>query len=62
MIAEVALSDQKGPVNICSGTPVTVRQIAEQIADEHGRRDLLLFGARQDNVIDPPCVVGIPNT
>lgn len=62
MIAEVALSDQKGPVNICSGTPVTVRQVAEQIADEHGRRDLLVFGARQDNVTDPPCVVGIPNT
>ena len=61
MIADVALSDETGPVNVCSGVPMTVRQLAEQIADEYGRPDLLVFGARQDNVIDPPCVVGVPN-
>jgi len=61
MIADVALSDQTGPVNICSGTPITVRQLADQIADEYGRRDLLDFGARPDNLVDPPCVVGVPN-
>lgn len=59
MIAEVALSKQQGPINICSGTPITVRQLAEQIADEYGRRDLLKFGARPDNLVDPPCVVGV---
>jgi nucleoside-diphosphate-sugar epimerase len=59
MIAEAALSDQTGPINICSGVPITVRQLAEQIADEYGRRDLLKFGARPDNIIDPPCVIGI---
>jgi len=61
MIADVALSDQTGPVNVCSGTPITVRQLAEQIADEYRRRDLLIFGARPDNLVDPPCVVGVPN-
>jgi dTDP-6-deoxy-L-talose 4-dehydrogenase (NAD+) len=61
MIADVVLSDQTGPVNICSGVAITVRQLAEQIADEYGRRELLAFGARPDNLIDPPCVVGIPN-
>jgi len=61
MIADVVLSDQAGPVNICSGTPITVRQFAEQIADEYDRRDLLIFGARSDNLVDPPCVVGVPN-
>ena len=61
MIVETALSDEQGPVNICSGVPVTVRQLAEQIADEYGRRDLLKFGARPDNLVDPPCVVGITN-
>jgi nucleoside-diphosphate-sugar epimerase len=61
MIAEVALSSQIGPVNICSGTPITVRQLAEQIADEYGHRHLLIFGARPDNLVDPPCVVGVPN-
>ena len=59
MIVETALSDVQGPVNICSGIPITVRKLAENIADEYGRRDLLRFGARPDNLIDPPCVVGV---
>ncbi len=61
MIAEVTLGDQTGPVNICSSIPITVRQLAEQIADEYGRRDLLQFGKRPDNLVDPPCVLGTPN-
>ncbi len=59
MIVESALGSALGPVNICSGTPVTVRELAERIADEYGRRDLLRFGARPDNLVDPPCVVGV---
>ena len=59
MIAEIAMSSEQGPINICSGIPITVRQFAEQIADEYGRRDLLKFGVRPDNFVDPPCVVGI---
>ena len=59
MIAEIALGHQQGPINICSGIPITVRQLAERIANEYGRRDLLEFGARPDNLIDPPCVVGV---
>ena len=59
MIVEAALGPVQGPVNICSGKPITVRQLAETIADEFGRRDLLRFGARPDNLVDPPCVVGI---
>lgn len=60
-IAEIALSDKQGPINVCSGVPVTVRQLAEQIADDYGRRDLLKFGVRPDNLVDPPCVLGVPN-
>jgi nucleoside-diphosphate-sugar epimerase len=60
-IADVALGSQVGAINICSGTPITVRQLAEQIADEYGRRDLLRFGGRPDNLVDPPCILGIPN-
>ena len=59
MIADEAMGDRQGAVNICSGVPITVREIAEKIADEYGRRDLLHFGVRPDNKIDPPCVVGI---
>lgn len=58
MIHEVAISAATGAVNICSGVPVTVRQMAENIADQYGRRDLLRFGARPDNLTDPACVVG----
>lgn len=61
VIAETAIGEQCGVINVCSGIPITVRQIAEQIADKFGRRDLLKFGHRQDNLIDPPCVLGIPN-
>jgi nucleoside-diphosphate-sugar epimerase len=59
LIGEAALGKVQGSVNICNGIPITVKQLAEQIADEYGRRDLLKFGARPDNLFDPPCVVGI---
>ncbi|OBG33207.1 oxidoreductase [Mycobacterium alsense] len=59
MIADVAVGQQQGAVNICSGEGVTVRQLAERIADEYGRRDLLRFGARADDVFDPPRIVGV---
>jgi nucleoside-diphosphate-sugar epimerase len=59
MIADAALGKVMGPVNICSGRPITVRALAERIADEYGRRDLLRFGARSDNLTDPPVVVGV---
>jgi len=60
MIAKLALSENTGTFNLCSGNPVTVRQLAENIADSYGRRDLLSFGSRPDNPDDPHCVVGIP--
>jgi nucleoside-diphosphate-sugar epimerase len=59
MIAEIVLSDTTGPKNVCSGIPITVRQLAEGVADKYGRRDLLLFGARPDNDLDPRCIIGI---
>lgn len=60
IMANVALGQTQGPVNICSGVAVTVRALAERIADQYGRRDLLCFGARPDNLVDPPRVVGMP--
>lgn len=59
LIADTALGAVQGPVNICSGVAVTIRALAERIADEYGRRDLLRFGARPDNLVDPPVVVGV---
>lgn len=61
IIAKIATSDKEGPFNICSGLPITVRQMAEKIADEFGRRDLLRFGSRTENEYDPQISLGIPN-
>ncbi len=60
LLARAALSDVTGPVNICSGRGVTVAELATAIAEEYGRVDLLRFGARPDNLTDPPCVIGEP--
>jgi len=60
-IAKVVMGSHTGPLNICSGESVTVRELAESIADEYGRSDLLKFGARAENPVDPPFVVGIPS-
>lgn len=61
MLADIALNSKTGAINICSGQPVTVREIAEKIADIYGRRDLLRFRAKADSFLDPPCVVGVPS-
>lgn len=58
LISRVAEGSRAGAVNICSGNAVSIRQLAERIADEYGRRDLLRFGSRPDNAFDPPSVVG----
>ena len=60
-IVQAALGSTTGALNIASGIPASVRKIAESIADEYGRRDLLLFGARADNPFDPPYLVGVPS-
>ena len=60
-ILSVVLSTQCGPINICSGIPTTIKQLAESIADKYGKRHLLRFGDRPKNVFDPPFIVGCPN-
>lgn len=59
MIADTTLGGRCGAVNICSGIPITVRELAEKIADEYAGRHLLHFGARPDNLIDPSFVLGV---
>jgi len=57
LIVEQALGAACGEKNICSGAPISVRELAERVADEYQRRDLLVFGAREDSPLDPPVVV-----
>ncbi len=61
-IVEVAIGDNQGPVNICSGIPLSVKDLAIEIAKEYDNGEKLLkFGDRDLNYTDPPFVVGIPN-
>lgn len=61
MIAGVVDTGQTGAVNICSGKAVTIRALAERIADDYGRRDLLEFGTAEIHPTDPLAVVGVCN-
>ncbi len=60
-IAEVTLAGLTGPLNICSGQPVTVAALAQDIARSYGRPDLIRLGARPDRADDPAYVVGVPS-
>lgn len=59
-IAAISLADVDGIFNICSGIPITVRELAIRIADKYKRPDLLRFGARPNNPAEPPYVIGEP--
>ncbi|MDA8747178.1 NAD(P)-dependent oxidoreductase [Litoreibacter sp.] len=59
MLAKDVTGTRIGATNICGGKGITIRTLAEEIADKYGRRDLLNFGARSDNLTDPPVVIGL---
>jgi dTDP-6-deoxy-L-talose 4-dehydrogenase (NAD+) len=61
IITEVSLGSQVGPINICSGIPITIKQIASNIANIQGKQHLLKFGSRPENPTDPAYVLGVPN-
>jgi nucleoside-diphosphate-sugar epimerase len=56
-IADLALSQVTGPVNIASGKPISVREIAEAMGRIAGRPDLIGVGALPDRVGEPPYLV-----
>lgn len=58
-IVQISLGERCGSINVCSGKPISIRQIAEKIADEFGRRELLTFHQEIISGYDPKCVVGI---
>ena len=57
-IAAIARSSTLGPINVCSGEPVTVREIVETLGRAAGRPDLIAVGARPYAPDDPMVVVG----
>lgn len=60
-LVEFGLSDKTGPINVCSGVAVSVKEFSKQVAKELDAEHLLVFGSRPDNLFDPPYVVGIPD-
>jgi dTDP-6-deoxy-L-talose 4-dehydrogenase (NAD+) len=60
-LANIVLGREEGPLNISTGVPTTVRQLATVIAEGYGRTDLLNFDSKLDDPLDPKCVVGIPH-
>jgi len=60
-ICLVAESDLIGRVDICSGAPVTLRDVFEEITRSTGRPDLLRIGARTDTESDEWPATGDPS-
>ena len=60
-IIAATLSDFSGAFNVCSGEGATVREIAQTIAREMGREDLLNFGVIKKSEFDPDKIVGVKN-
>jgi len=58
-IVDAALTNAKGPINICSGIPITVRDFVSKLAKNKLELDLLQFGAHESNPNDPNFIVGI---
>jgi len=46
-----------GPVNIGSGTPVSIREIIELIGEKTGHRDLIQYGGRSGSESETPTIV-----
>jgi nucleoside-diphosphate-sugar epimerase len=56
-LAAVAVSRHAGPVNIGSGAPVRLADLARRLANLAGRPDLLELGALPDRANEPPWIV-----
>ena len=50
-------SDVRGPVNMATGSPVTVRTLLETLGEETGKGHLIRFGARLMGANDPLVIV-----
>ena len=60
MIGDGTFSQETGVANICTGQGRSVKKLAQEIASIYDREDLLNFGARPDNLVDPPIIIGQP--
>ena len=59
LIVEKVFSNYVGATNICSGVPITVRELATGLAERLGGEHLLNFGVKAERPDEPSCIVGI---
>jgi dTDP-6-deoxy-L-talose 4-dehydrogenase (NAD+) len=59
-LLHLAERDISGPINVCSGTPVTLRTVLETVGRELDKVDLLQFGARAYSATEIMFLVGNP--
>ncbi|HMI84745.1 MAG TPA: NAD-dependent epimerase/dehydratase family protein [Polyangiaceae bacterium] len=59
-LLHLAGSDLTGPVNVCSGKPVTLRTVLETVGRELDKIDLLQFGARPYSATEVMFLAGDP--
>ena len=57
-IVRLALGTVTGPVNVCSGQPLRVRDLVTEVGRQLGRLDRIHFGAIPYRPNDPPTIVG----
>ena len=60
-IAEVAMSQFTGAVNICSGIPISLKDLALNLSQTYGSPELLVFDDSTSLPAGYPYIVGIPN-
>ena len=58
IIANLSIKKHTGAYNVCSGKGVSIKDLAENIADEYNGRHLLNFGSHERASYDPPYIVG----
>jgi nucleoside-diphosphate-sugar epimerase len=56
--AALAQSSVSGPINVCSGTPMTIAEVVQKAALLLGRPDLVRLGALPDRPNEPPNLWG----
>jgi dTDP-6-deoxy-L-talose 4-dehydrogenase (NAD+) len=57
----LAGSEYEGPINLCSGVPVTLKEVLTRLADVFGRRELLRFDARPYLKDEAMYLIGAPD-
>ncbi len=61
MIAHLAMSEQVGAVNICSGLPVSIKELSLKIASELDKKYLIEILASNNKKTNTSKIVGVPN-